>query len=689
MSLSNTANLAVSNPHLALNSFINVFSPSSSVSNGNETEKTGTFIHNRHIVLKLVNKIFDDKLGNIELSPSHCSSVAKRSSEYSYDRRLKYWKDVLEQRKNVQANIQLKTGKLPAQVLFNRAVTVDERDKQTVRRLMDYAERVTPLTLINRNASILPEYMDCNTCQHVNELRETLPKAERDGEKIVEISGLPSITKKELLGKPKDQGTSKKSDWLKSKVLEDRIEEKRHDLERVIEFYPDIEKLEVVGEGFDKINLLQHNVDIKYIGEELIHHISQDSSACQADTQAETSVEEPPPQPDYYVKINEHVFQFIEKRSSKYVEIEVRFECEPFDKVIKHVLHVENLGKKVLNFEWVHRPYFGKNTNLLKANDDEFLFPQTPFRLASGDTMEVVVQFQPRHVNVIKEKWMLKIDPYFFCRKIDAVVLRLYGKCKPAPEYVNKIRADLTDVLNKSNTKMARQLTTGLASLTPLIKGPETQCPYQRTLTELELFEFNNPGYRCERYHDIQLLKELYQRLKKPREPAWDLSVETLKAMILRQGSPDRRALLFVEMLGILEEMRGKPPIDFEEKILNNTERERACYVYVRGIISTGIDEWEELTLTIEEAFLKVTWQEYMETYYEIQKETTSLLNEGAGGDAQNIDLELDEEEIKQWLAKELRHRKAFRDTLYMQTYTHLCNFMEDIVSVIESTDIV
>ncbi|XP_036318163.1 uncharacterized protein LOC118733076 [Rhagoletis pomonella] len=682
--------------NMLLSSFINLFSPPSSTSDDNVEiieKQQGMLVHNRHIVIDLVNKIFDDKLGNVELSSSHCSSVAKRSSEYSYDRRLKYWKEMLEQRKSVQANIQSKTGKAAAEVLFNRAVTVDERDKQTVRRLMDYAERMNPLSVMNKHESILPEYIDCSTCQHVNEIRETLPKAERDGEKIVEISGLPAVTKEELLGQPKDQGMCRKSDWLKSKVLEDRIEQKREDLERVIEFYPDIEKLQVVGQSFNKINVLRHNVDIKYIGEELIHEISQDSAIGQPDAQVGAILEVPQPLPDYSVRINDHVFELTEKRSAKYVEIEIRFECEPFEKIIKRVLHLENLGKKVLNFEWIPRPYFEKNANLLKANDNEFIFQHKPFRLSTGDTMDIVVQFQPRRVDVIKQKWMLKIDPQFVCRKIDAVVLRLSGRCKPAPEYLQKIQAVQKDVLDKSNTKMVRKLTTGLASLTPLIKLPETPCPYKRALTELELFEFINPGYRCERYHDIQLLKELYQRLKKPREPAWDLSVETLKAMILRQGSPDQRALLFVEMMGILEEMRGKPSIDFEEKILHNTERERTCYVYVRGIISTGIDEWEELALTIEEAFLKVAWKEYIDNYYAIQEDIPSLSREDAGGDVEDTELqepdELDKEEINKWLAKELRHRKAFRDTLYVQTYTHLCDFIEDIVSVIESTDVV
>ncbi|XP_011181752.2 uncharacterized protein LOC105211810 [Zeugodacus cucurbitae] len=672
---------------MEVNSFINAFSPPSSMSTDHpeqQGEHPGMFVHNRRIVLELVNKIFDNKRGNVELSSSHCSSLAKKPSVYSYDNRLKYWKDMLEQRKLVQANIQEKTGKAPAQVLFNRAVTVDERDKQTVRRLLDYAERLNPLTILHRQEGILPEYIDCSRCQHVHALHETLPKAERDGEKIVEIAGLPLVTKEEQLGKPREQGAHKKSDWLRSKVLEERIEGKREDIERVIEFYPDIDKLQIVGESFDKMHTLRHNADIQYIGEEKIHTISQDSSICEPTAQA-AAIVEPTPQPDYSVRINEHIFLLTEKRSSKYVELEVRFECEPFEKVVKRVLHLENLGKRVLSCEWVHRPYFDKNANLLKAYDDEFIFQHKPFRLTSGETMDVVVQFQPRRADITKQKWMLKIDPQFFCRKVDAVVVRLSGKCKPAPEYIAKIRAVQTEVLNKSNTKMVRQITTRLASLTPLIKLPEVICPYKRTLTELELFEFYNPGYRCERYHDIQLLKGLYQRLKKPREPAWDLSIETLKALILRQESPDKRALYFVEMISLLEEMRGRPPIEFDERILDNTERERTCYVYVRGIISTGIDEWEELTLTIEEAFLKVAWKEYIENY-------SNTPGEGAGGDAEHIEVllnEFDEEELKVWLAKELRHRKAFRDTLYMQTYTHLCNFIEDIVSVIESTDIV
>lgn len=678
-------------------SIINVFSPPTMSSAdtpaetddeavGNQLQKiklTG-MNPNTKLVYEIINSIFDKKFGYYECSSSSCTSLANQSSEYSFDKRLKYWKDSLAERRYIANSIKAKTGKLAGEVLFNRGSTIDERDKQTVKRLIDFADRMNPIVLKKRQKSRLPCYLvsdECGRQRIINELDETLPKAERDKGTIVEISGLPAIAKEEQLGKRKEQGCEKKYQWMRSKVLEQRIEEKREDIERVIEFYPDIEHLEIIGESLQRPHVLEHNSEIQLLKEETIKHFSSsDSSECGEAIEKPQELIEEQPLIEYGIKINDQTFILASKRSSKTVNVDMNFICEPFEKVIKRVLRLENIGKKVLNLEWAHRSYYEKTGALLKPHDDDFIFNRKPFRLISGEVYDVVMQFQPRKVNICKEKWVIKIDPQFFCRKMDGVVVKLSGYCTPPPEYTRKLNEMQRLVIEKSNLKMMRKLTTHVGDLTPLITPSEVICPYKRELNELELFEQYNSGYTCERFHDIELLKDLYQRVKKPREKAWDLNLETLKAMILRVPNPERRALLFDEMLGILETMRGIPA-ELETRGTTNPERDRTRLMYVRGIISAGIDEWEEMAYNLEENFIKPAIKEYYD-------ELVAAEEEEEAGASETI-LFIEEAAVREIVIKKVRRRKVFRDTLYMQTYTYMCNIIEDMVSSIESTEIV
>lgn len=92
----------------------------------------------------------------------------------------------------------------------------------------------------------------------------------------------------------------------------------------------------------------------------------------------------------------------------------------------------------------------------------------------------------------------------------------------------------------------------------------------------------------------------------------------------------------------------------------------------------------------------------------ELQRYYQSLLGESEEGDEEEPDqpkpmtpidmeklmeilgeTELDEKKIRTAVIRKLYRSKYFRDALYIQTYSHLCNMSEDIVSVIESTEIV
>ncbi|XP_065364485.1 uncharacterized protein LOC135957628 [Calliphora vicina] len=633
--------------------------------------------HNRRLVNEMIDYIFDERRGTCEVSSSQCSSLKLQPSEYSYDKRLKYWKDVLKEREKLSLKINEQTEKNQSDILYNRLATVDERDKHTIKRLMDYAQRLNPSSLSARQPSILPE--KCNGI--MPELQETLPQTERQEKATIEISGLPKVAQQELLGKPNRQGCKKPSSWLKSKHLENRIEEIRDDIERVIEYYPDIDNLQIVGESLLRTQLNEHNSEIQIISSKEICQISTDTiiesneNVCQVPKNIKNNSQAI----DYGFKINDQIISMDNKRCSRSFQTFTQFSCFPFETERKKILTIQNIGRKVLTFEWAHRSFYDKNSTLLKCWDNEFFFDNTPFRLCSGEVQEICVLFQPRQVNIVKTKWILKVKPTFFSRKLDGIVMRLSGQCAAPPEYQQKLNELQRDVIEKSNKKLINNLTTGLSILAADMPPCDYACPYQRSLNEMELFEQLNSGFKCERYHDLELLKDLYRRAKKPREKLWDLQVNTLKSIILKIPQAETRALMFHELSGILESMKGKS-IDLEIKIFNNPERNRTRLLYVRGIISTIIEDWVDLVSTIEKSFYQTSLQVLNDKRADKEFENDESKN--------TLNILQDEIEKRQYILEKRVHKlKSYRDALYMQTYTLLCDFAENLVNIIQSTD--
>ena len=641
--------------------------------------------HNRRLINELIDSYFDQRKGTCDVSSSPCPSVKLKTSDYNYDKRLKYWKDILKQRENISKKILEQTDKSPGDILYNRLSTVDERDKDTIKRLMDYAERMQPPRLSAKQPLVLKEKPNKRVCSTIPQVRETLPKSERKRHIKLEIVGLPKITQQELLGKSKYQGCKKPYSWLKSKHLGKRIEERREDIERVIEYYPDIDNLQVVGESLIKPELVEHNSEIKLIPCDEICEISADTSsdpACQINRDAKSVAEVI----QYGLKVNEQVILLSTKRSGHNVKVLTNFTCYPFQTEIKKVLTIHNIGIKAMNFDWVRSSFYEKNSNLLRSNDNEFLFDMLPFRLCGGEKKEIFVMYQPRYVDIVKSKWILKMKPTTFCKKLEGITVNLCGICTPPPEYVQKLNGILTTVIGKSNFKMVHKLATGLSTLTPDLHDYENICPYQRSLNEIELFEQLNTGFKCERYHDLELLKDLYKRVKKPIDRPWDLKLDTLKNTILNITEADRRALHFNELLGILEGMRGRAT-DLETRIRHNPETERSCFLYVRGIISSAIDEWEDLTEKLEKSFCQTTLQILNK---ELSQYVVPVASEEDGQGENDEIMEIMQDEDKKLvyvLEKRVRKLKTYKDTLYLQTYTLVCDFVENIVNIIEATD--
>ncbi|XP_061396953.1 uncharacterized protein LOC133332589 [Musca vetustissima] len=638
--------------------------------------------HNLRLVNHLIDNIFEDRKGICDISSSQCSSLKIQPSDYSYDKRLKYWKAVLRDREKLKSEIYRKTKKSPYKDVVlcnNHATTIDDRDKQTIKRIFDYAERLDPERLCTRKINTLPAKCEPTTCQTIMEIEETLPKAEREKTTKLEICGLPKVTRQEILGK-EDCTEKYPSKWLSSKHLERRIEQHRENIERVVEFYPDIENLQIVGKGLIKSPQggLQHNSKIQLLlPEAKICEISSESKEdCEVLNRPCPQEEEPiPPKPiEYGFKINDQIYilENYDGKQNKSMEIEVNFNGHPFEVEMKKVLVLQNLGQKILNFKWLHCCYYKNNVALLKSMDNEFVFDNRPFRLCRGEIKEISVLYRPRKVALIKSKWQLKVDLGFFKTKTQGIILKLSGNCEPHAEYVKKLEELQSDVIGKSNMKMMRKLTHILGDLSPAAVPPSYYpCPYQRPLTELEIFENLNPGYKCERYHDLDTMKELYSRVKKPRDKLWNLKVETLKNAVCNLEDREKRVLYFNELSSLLMALRRASPLKSE--IVYETRRTQTSLLCVRAMIGKFIEEWENLRDSLKDGFLKAL----------------EISNKNGSGDSNNRLSTSSNDTMKiDFLEKQLRNSKSFYDTLYLQTYSLLCNFLEDLVNVIESSEI-
>ncbi|XP_002063188.2 uncharacterized protein LOC6640273 [Drosophila willistoni] len=663
--------------------------------------KTVTLQDGKQVVDDIVNKIFDKSNGLVHLSSSACSMSSVLEESTKMDHRLKLWYETLQDRSKMQRKIQRKLGRRPDEMLFNMPTTIEQRDKGMVQRLMDYADRMNPVTLTEKKASILPSHYDTETCQQVHQLEETLPKAERQGKKTVEISGLTKTTMEEIMGPGFDytdihstNERNKKNKWINSKVLGERLDKKCKDLKRVLNFYPDVENLQVVGNNvFDPIFEDDDEKDIEKLAHSSLYSISSSTkesviSEMQEAEEQQDVEEEKPPIIRLGLKINDKVFVHSKKQSACSVSFEINFECEPYERVLKEVLRLENIGTELISCHWISPEYYKRNASFLAANNDCFTFDREHFILFPGDIRVTKVMYQPRRCSLQKQRWDLRIFPNIFCIKRDTVVVKLHGKCVPAREYIEKVNRQINSVIDKANKKAMDKLTSHQASLVPIIQPQEVICPYQRVFDDREIFNAENKGYHCERFDDLEQLKNLYETLKKPREPVWDLQLETIRKMILRQPEAEQRESTFKKLNKMLDTLKcgmGDVGEAIFQHFGHNTEQSRSRFIYVRGCIANGIQEWEDIMLSIEQSSLKT---ELTRFYARKANEANKLSQEDSSED----------DEIKPWLRKlrqynpeeyvlkKLRGKKYYRDSLYMQTYSHLCDVAENVVSVIEST---
>ncbi|KAH8279482.1 hypothetical protein KR026_011270, partial [Drosophila bipectinata] len=673
--------------------------------------------YSSRMVEDIINQIFAERRGDFPETSSSCHVNAMKfrqaECEPHIDKRLRYWKEVLLERKKMQLRVQQRTGKMASEVLFNRRATLEHRDEQTVKRVLDYADRMEPEKIEAPPVAKLADLQDPCTCEITLGVAATKPKPEMVGYKNVEIIGLPNVTKRELLGREALEQKAPPG-WLQSEFLDERLQGRFYAIQNVLEFFPDLDNLQVTGTNVSKLITAPRTT---LVGEESLHTITNTESPpiCSEECtygslenteeySTETAVSAPVI-PELGLQVNGVDYLSGDSATggiNECYEIVTRFSCDPFRRQKKAVLQLTNIGQQTLTFSWKQSTYFYNRGSLLLARDNEFLFDLEGFRLAYGESRNLVVLYQPRKVGMAVELWLLHVEPRIFCSRQESLLLRFHGRCTPPADYMAKLLEGQCACVCKSDAVAVDQLTMHLSKLVPLVVPPPACCPYERPLDDREAFNSLNPGYNCTRFDDLEMLRKFHMRLKKPREPLWDFRLTTIKEYVLRVEGVVEREKLFAEFTELLAPLLG-PADSLDTTSQRVEEKQRSRFIYVRGVICNGIAEWEELMFNVEDSFFKP----------ELQRFYASLLGdseEEEGGDEDNneqprpapitaIDREklleiigeadLDETKIRAAVMRKLYHSKYFRDSLYIQTYSHLCNMAEDIVSVIESTEVV
>ncbi|XP_041631773.1 uncharacterized protein [Drosophila kikkawai] len=656
----------------------------------------------RKVITSVVDDIIEQKQGFIKLSDSECSLEDDLQDSLSMDHRLKHWYNTLKDRATVQAKIARQVGRRPDEMLINLPSTVGPRDRGAVERLLDLAGRMNPTVLAQRQPAVLPAQPVCVEKQYkcLPDLQETLPLAERRGTVEVEVSGLTHATKNEIMGRPL-QAPENRAQWLQSEVLGDRIEQQSDNIKRVLEFYPEVDSLEVVSASMQKETLKGSSTSLKPIERVSAASMVSISNTTTEETEQEDQekdlVVDVPAVPDRdlepdpeltgaAVRINGVLFQAGMRCASTDVG-HFYFECHPYQNVVQEVMVLENVGCQMLTCQWAASESSRRGPKSLPMTTDYFLIPRSLFVVFPGEKHVCRALFRPRDCVQLKMRLEILIYPNVLGFSRSHIMVQLTGKCVPSPEYTGQLRRQLKLVLDKSKQRFTKDLAQQHASLVPLLQPHEVVCPYERVFDEREVFNSENPGYHCDRFDDLEALKALYQELKKPREPAWDLRLQTILTLILRQPKTEQRRHHYARFVEIKESM--KPGVNTRRAIRfgSNEERDRSRFIYVRGCIGNGIQDWEDMMASLELSALKSEVTRYQAKQRDLEKKH---------GDDDDEDSEpkpwmrqLRQENETLYLLKKLRSRKPYRDSLYMQTYSHLCDMAEDVVSIIESTQYV
>ncbi|KAH8390214.1 hypothetical protein KR200_010055, partial [Drosophila serrata] len=631
-------------------------------------------------------------ISSVEQSVHGSCSRGIAAEDLAMDPRLRAWNRVLEQRRRLQQRIQRETGKRPEDVLFNRPTTIDEASKRMILRVLDTADRSRPQALVRGDAVLdsLKPRCDPESCREIRELYAARPQIQP-----VEFVGLPQVTQEELTAAT---AFGTESQFQRSEVLGQRIQSKKQSIQSVLEFAPDLDNLQIV-----QMVTQAHTNPIRKLGIDHMASISDDSTQ-EDEEESDTDIDQmlrglgeeilvldddegkgkveasdmEEPQNVDGVMVNGCLYDYRDMKGTNKKGIHLLLECEPHQRVVKTLVEIQNLSQKLLHVYWASRNRFRTDRQPM---DGELVFDRCEFILEPKERRQIRALFHPQLVGLITQRWSLCLVKSPVCGTRRIMVI-LQGQCNMPAPYVRRLEMHRQVPGEKQQTLQAHSLLKMQARLAPIIENPPVLCPYERSLDEREVFNAQNPSYRCDRYADLEALKDLYALAKKPRDRPWDLSIESLRRSISRQEARFLREKLHNQLLDLLEPMkcnRCEALIQLE----HNPERDRACFIYVRGIICSSIDEWEKMAHGLDDQFFRL---ELLRQRGHKQEEQEKQNTPRATVQLQHfLSLEQDLYTVDN-VAKKVKASKYLKDSIYMHTYNMLCDAAEDIVSVIEST---
>ncbi|KAH8299980.1 hypothetical protein KR044_008033 [Drosophila immigrans] len=444
----------------------------------------------------------------------------------------------------------------------------------------------------------------------------------------IEIVGTPRRVTLELIGDERRSSVVNK--WSE-------FPHKNGANEKKLNFAPNIQRLEAIGKNCWRA---------KVFGRDSMHTISSPTTSIKTwqtspnSTQTRGTMTE-----TLSVVINGTRFS---RNDPDYSPIlEKMFLCNPFEHNLRSIIVIANTGQQPINFYWKRSEFFAYNNTLLIGDGDEFVFDTEPFQLRSGEVHRVNVLFRPSKVGIIKQRWLLTTKPKIFHSYPCALTLNMHGRCKPPQEYLEQLEALMT-----VRSRQCRNVSKIYKQFKRTISPVEVfqLCPFSRELEEREAFNQRNVGFHCERESDLRDIKDFFEYAK-PATSAieWDFSVSMLIDLVCYNECKSLRFALFSKLTPLLENLRGRSlPLSCGDDQAKLAERRRTRFIFVRGLIANNIELWEEKIWKLGAQMLKKS------EFKELNK---------------------------------LIYLKPFRDSIYIYTYDQLCNVVEDIVSVIESTE--
>lgn len=286
--------------------------------------------------------------------------------------------------------------------------------------------------------------------------------------------------------------------------------------------------------------------------------------------------------------------------------VETYFICDPFQRLLRTVIRIENSGCHKLHFSWRMTQFFPNNDTLFKAEPGDFVFDTDSFLLAPGAVRDVSVLYQPRCVAIVKQRWLLVPRPQLFLCRPCGITLNLHGCCTAPKEFLERLAMDRPP----KPTLLKFRL--------PLDEPALCVSPYVRELEEREAFEERNRSFQCRRHEDMERLKKFFE-LVRPQNCllGWNFSVHTLIHLVCAVKDAQQRIRLFSELTHLLKGLRGVPgqPMSVEDTPHRLRERRHTKLLYVRGILSSRLQEWDDKVQYLRERNSRAPDSIYMLLY--------------------------------------------------------------------------